>query len=182
MDGLTDDDSSVPLESTPLIYNKSFFEGIPDAKPITQSSSFSRNSNYFLRSTNKQKRNERFFVCKWCERKVSSLLFDTGCVPECVISYFYAEQPRCYDLAFIEICTYPLFEQDNVQPVCLPPRNYDLHKTVKDYWTDVLDSVYHEPTDVRKRILLMHLSKNSINKTTELNEKEFHPAVKQKNK
>lgn len=180
MDELTDDSSSVPLESTPLIYNKDFFEGVPDAKPIAQSSSSSRNLNYFSRSSNKQKRGERYFICKWCERKVSSLLFETGCVPECVISYFYNEAPQFYDLAFIEICTYPLFEQDNAQPACLPPRNYDIHRTVKDYWNDILNRIYREPTDVRRRILLVYLSKNSINRTTELDEREFHQAVKQK--
>lgn len=180
MNELTDDSSSVPLEPIPLIYNKNFFEGVPDEKPVPQSSSSSRKLIHFSGSTSKQKRGERYFVCKWCERKVSSLLFEVGCVPECVISYFYAESPQCYDLTFIEICTYPLFEQDNIQPVRLPPRDYTIHETVKDYWTDVLDRIYHEPTDVRKRILLMHLSKNSINRTTELDEKEFHQAVKQK--
>lgn len=182
MTSLFDDDIlPVPLEQTSIFYDESFFEGRPDPILTIPKTKSKENGDCFAYSENKQKRHDRFFVCKWCERKVSKLLFETGCVPECVISYFYRESPELYDLAFIELCTYPSFEQENTQPLCLPARNHDVHPKVKEYWRHIIDTVYCDSTDVRKRILLTNLSENRINKSLDTSEKNFRQPVKQKN-
>jgi hypothetical protein len=174
------DDTPSSLESNqiPFLFNKSFFQGEPDTIITASSSSNFTPCQPSYRS--KQKRNERFFICKWCERKVTELFFETGCVPECAISYFACEFPELYDLAFIELSKHSFFEQEGVHPICLPPRDPDAHPTVKSYWRFVLTTVYRDPTDVRKRMLVKSLSKNSMNSVDGSYEELFEKSARQK--
>jgi hypothetical protein len=160
------------LNDIPLFLNNSFFNGNPDVPtPFSSSSSTPTahsSSTYEYKHSGdkktKQKRSSRFFTCKWCERNVSSLWFQIGCVPECSLAYFFKNFPELYNLAFIEICKISDFENEKLQPECAPRRNFQVHATPEDYWREAVHEIYPDPSDIRKQILLKFIRENAVNR------------------
>jgi len=150
-------------KDSPIFSNKSFFEGEPD-QPTPSSSTDPFKHVYETNQRSKQKRSSRFFTCKWCERNVSSLWFQVGCVPECSLAYFYDNFPELYNLVFIEICKISDFENDKLQPECSPKRDNRVHETAEYYWFDAVHKIYPDAFDPRLQILLKFIKENAVDK------------------
>lgn len=168
---------------SPIFSNKSFFKGEPDC-PTTTSSSSSSSGDVFkhIHKHNqrpKQKRESRFFTCKWCERNVTSLWFQVGCVPECSLAYFYDQFPELYNLAFIEICKISDFENDKLQPGCSPRRDNKIYETPEDYWQHIPREIYPNTFDPRIQILFKFIKENAVDKDCILDLSENTFAKKQ---
>jgi hypothetical protein len=161
----------------PFLSNDNFFTGQPSYPQIPSSSSFDHEITK-PRPT-PLKRTVRIYTCRWCRRSADKLYFNAGCTFECTLTFFSKNYPILYNLVFIELCKHKLLEEENLQPLCIPPR--DPSQSVEDYWRKTIISIYPEPTDVRRVVLLRNLIRRNDDFSENFKEETYQKSSRQRN-